>query len=134
MRHVCISAKVGASQKQSAMKNRERFFQLLAAINGVENKHHELMPDIDAQLLLMRIAMAQHQKTPMNVTQAMNLRHIGSPTMLHRKINDLLGWGLVELVHESGNRRTKYLQPSQQAFDIIDEMADAVAAIDETVD
>lgn len=116
------------------MKNRERFFQMLAAINGVENKHHTLMPDIDAQLLLMRIAMAQHQNTPMNVTQAMNLRHIGSPTMLHRKINDLLGRGLVELVHESGNRRTKYLQPSQQAFDIIDEMADAVAAIDETVD
>ena len=116
------------------MKNREQFFQLLTAVNAVEKAHHQALPDIDAQLLLMRIAMAHHNQAPLNVTQAMNLRHIGSPAMLHRKINDLLGWGLVELVHESGNRRTKYLQPSQQAFDIIDEMADAVAAIEATVD
>lgn len=115
------------------MKNRELFFKLLAAVNDVENKHHAGIPDIDAQLLLMRIAMAHHSQTPLNVTQAMNLRHIGSPAMLHRKINDLLSWGMVELVFEGSNRRTKYLQPSAKAYVIIDEMADAAAGIYEQV-
>ena len=115
------------------MKNRDLFFQLLAVVNDVENKHHALIPDIDAQILLMRIAMAYQSKTPLNVTQAMNLRHIGSPAMLHRKINDLLQWGMVELVFEGSNRRTKYLQPTSKAFNIIDQMADAAAGIYEPV-
>ena len=102
------------------MKNRETFFQLLAAIDGVKNKHHALAPDIDAQLLLMRIAMAHHHKAPLNVSQAMNLRQIGSPAMA--------------LVFEGNNRRTKYLEPSSKAYAIIDAMADAVAAIEATVD
>ncbi len=116
------------------MKNRETFFQLLAAIDGVKNKHHALAPDIDAQLLLMRIAMAHHLNAPLNVSQAMNLRQIGSPAMLHRKMNDLLASGMVALVFEGNNRRTKYLEPSSKAYAIIDEMADAVAAIEATVD
>ena len=115
------------------MKNREIFFQLLAVVNAVENKHHTAAPDIDAQILLMRIAMGHQAKTPLNVTQAMNLRHIVSPAMLHRKINDLLQWGMVELVFEGKNRRTKYLEPTKKAYAIIDEMADAAAAIYEPV-
>lgn len=116
------------------MKNRELFFQLLAAVNDIENKHHESFPDIDAQILLMRIAMSHQANIPLNVTQAMNLRHIGSPAMLHRKINDLLSWGMVELVFEGNNRRTKYLLPSKKAYVIIDEMADAAAGIHESID
>ena len=115
------------------MKKRDIFFQLLAAVNDVENKHHTAFPDIDAQILLMRVAMAHQNKAPLNVTQAMNLRHIGSPAMLHRKINDLLHWGMLELVFEGSNRRTKYLQPSAKAYAIIDEMADAAAGIYEPV-
>jgi hypothetical protein len=115
------------------MKNREQFFQLLTAVNAVENAHHQALPDIDAQLLLMRIAMAHHNQAPLNVTQAMKLRHIGSPAMLHRKINDLLAWGMVSLEFEGNNRRTKYLVPSEKAYAIIDEMADAASGIYEPV-
>ena len=111
------------------MKNRELFFKLLACVNEVEDKHHAACPDIDAQILLMRIAMSHHQGSPLNVTQAMNLRHIGSPAMLHRKINDLLSLDMIALVFESGNRRTKYLLPTAKAYAIIDEMADAAAGI-----
>jgi len=133
MRTRIIWAKVAVLQIQSVMKNRELFFQLLSVVNAVENTHHTSFPDIDAQILLMRIAMGHQAKAPLNVTQAMNLRHIGSPAMLHRKINDLLQWGMVELVFEGGNRRTKYLEPTKKAFAIIDEMADAAAAIYEPV-
>jgi hypothetical protein len=104
---------------------RSLFFNLLNAINHIESQHTEQLPDLDAQVLLIRIAMAHDKKIPMNVTQAMALKTIGSPAMLHRKINDLLHKGLVDLVFEGTNRRTKYLIPTSLSLSIIDEMADA---------
>ena len=109
------------------MSNRAGFFELITRVNAVEDRHHEVLPDINAQLLLMRVAMAHDKKQPLNVTQAMNLKSIGSPAMLHRKINDLLKLNMVELVFEGSNRRTKYLLPTQQALDILDQMANAAA-------
>jgi hypothetical protein len=111
------------------MQNRQFFFKLIASVNEVEDRHHHLLPDINAQLLLMRVAMAHHQEVPLNVTQAMSLSHIGSPAMLHRKINDLLNQGLIELTFEGSNRRTKFLVPTNHAYAIIDEMADAAAGV-----
>jgi hypothetical protein len=115
------------------MSNRAEFFELMARVNAVENRHHEILPDINAQLLLMRVAMAHHQGASLNVTQAMNLAHIGSPAMLHRKINDLLNQGLIELTFDGNNRRTKFLVPTDQAYAIIDELADAAASVYDTV-
>ena len=77
----------------------------------------------------MRVAMAHDKKQALNVTQAMNLKSIGSPAMLHRKINDLLHLNMIELVFEGSNRRTKYLLPTPQAMEILDEMADAAAKV-----
>ena len=107
--------------------NRTQFFAFLETVNDIENEHHHKLPDIDAQVLLMRVAMAHDKKQPLNVTQAMNLKSIGSPAMLHRKINDLLKLNMVELVFEGSNRRTKYLLPTKQALDILDQMANAAA-------
>jgi len=117
------------------MSNRVRaaFFELIARVNAVEDRHHEVLPDINAQLLLMRVAMAHHAGASLNVTQAMNLSHIGSPAMLHRKINDLLSQDLIELIFDGNNRRTKFLVPTDQAYAIIDELADAAASIYESV-
>lgn len=103
------------------------FFALLSAISHIESQHSERLPDLDAQVLLIQIAMAHDKKLPMNVTQAMGLKAIGSPAMLHRKINDLLHKGLVELVFEGTNRRTKYLIPTSLSLSIIDEMADSAS-------
>ena len=107
--------------------NRTKFFAFLESVNHIE--HHHKLPDIDAQVLLMRVVMAHDKKQALNVTQAMNLKSIGSPAMLHRKINDLLHLNMVELVFEGSNRRTKYLLPTPQAMEILDEMADAAAKV-----
>jgi len=109
--------------------NRTKLFAFLESVNHIEHQHHHKLPDIDAQVLLMRIAMAHDKKQALNVTQAMNLKSIGSPAMLHRKINDLLNLNMVELVFEGSNRRTKYLLPTTHAMEILDEMADAAAKV-----
>ena len=115
------------------MQTRSRFFELLAQVNEVENKHHDKSPDINAQILLMRVAMAHHAGKPLNVTQAMGLSHIGSPAMLHRKINDLLTLNMIELAFVGNNRRTKFITPTAQAYAVIDEMAQAAESVYDTL-
>jgi hypothetical protein len=109
--------------------NRTKFFALLDAITHIENQHRDLLPDLDARALLMCVAVANDKKQPLNVTQAMSLKNIGSPAMLHRKINDLLNHGLIELVFEGTNRRTKYLLPTAKALAMFDAMANASASV-----
>jgi len=104
---------------------RSLFLTLLGAINVIETQYSKQLPDLDAQVLLMQIAIANDKNEPLNVTQAMGLKSIGSPAMLHRKINDLLHRGMVDLVFEGTNRRTKYLVPTSVSLSIIDEMAKA---------
>jgi len=109
--------------------NRTKFFAFLETVNHIEHENHHKLPDLDAQVLLLRVAIAHDKKQALNVTQAMNLKKIGSPAMLHRKINDLLNLGMIELVFEGTNRRTKYLLPTKQALDILDDMANAAAKV-----
>ena len=109
--------------------NRSLFFSFLESVGHIQQHNHLKLPDLDAQLLLMHVCIANEKKTPLNVTQAMNMKSIGSPAMLYRKINDLLGLELVELVYVGSNRRTKYLIPTTKALVFADEMAQAAAHI-----
>ena len=52
--------------------NRTKFFALLETIHQIENEHQHLLPDLDARVLLMRVAMANDKSQPLNVTQAMS--------------------------------------------------------------
>jgi len=113
----------------SMSSNRSQFFAFLESVCHIQQHNHHKLPDLDAQVLLMYVCIANEKKKPLNVTQAMNMKSIGSPAMLYRKINDLLNLDLVELVYEGTNRRTKYLIPTAKALVFADEMADAAAHI-----
>jgi DNA-binding MarR family transcriptional regulator len=75
----------------------------------------------------MALTVAHENGAPLNVSQAMQMRRIGSPAKNHRKINDLLYAGMIELAYDAGNRRTKFLVPTDSAMKIFDEMASAMA-------
>ena len=109
--------------------NRSQFFSFLESVCHIQQNNNHKLPDLDAQVLLMYVCIANEKKKPLNVTQAMNMKSIGSPAMLYRKINDLLNLELVELVYEGSNRRTKYLIPTSKALVFADEMADAATCI-----
>ena len=111
------------------ISNRSPFFSFLETVSLIQHQHQDKLPDLDAQILLMQVLIAHGKKQPLNVTQAMNMKSIGSPAMLYRKINDLLQLGLLELVYEGTNRRTKYLIPTSTALNYADSLADAAAKI-----
>ena len=91
-----------------------RFLNLLHTLEGAGQ-----MPDIDAdsRKLLELIALKHNQQNPLTISEAMALVHIASPATIHRKLDLLRDVGMVDTVHEGKNRRTKYLVPTQKAFE-----------------
>lgn len=84
-----------------------RFLELANALTADAAK--SLVGDEEAKRLLEIIAIHEMNGEPMHVTEAMHLAHIASPATMHRKLDKLLDAGLVDLVFEGVNRRTKYL-------------------------
>ena len=104
------------------MKKREFLVRFLASVNKIDDALSADLPDNDAKLLLMAVIVAHQMQEPLNVSQAMHLRRIGSPAKNHRKINDLLEADMIEMAHFSGNRRTKFLLPTTAAMNMFDEI------------
>jgi hypothetical protein len=53
----------------------------------------------------------------MTVREAINLSALGSPATLHKRITHLRQKELLSAHSEQGDRRAKYLVPTQQALD-----------------
>jgi DNA-binding transcriptional ArsR family regulator len=96
------------------------FLKLSEIINS---KFSGMEIDSTAVKLLEMIAVSYSSEKALNVTEAMHLSSIGSQATLHRKINDLREHGLISLVHEGKNRRTKYLVPSAKANKHFDQLS-----------
>jgi DNA-binding MarR family transcriptional regulator len=84
------------------------YFKYLAYSSGV----FEGM-DLTERALLDIIASCNIE--PLTVTDAMTLYHIASPATIHRKLDNLREAGWINFEHREGNRRTKYLVPTEQA-------------------
>jgi hypothetical protein len=109
------------------MKKRDCLVRFFESMSKIEEVHYSVLPDNDAKSLLMAVIVAHQNSAPLNVSQAMQMRRIGSPAKNHRKINDLLYAGKIELSYDAGNRRTKFLIPTTAAMVIFDELAVALA-------
>jgi DNA-binding MarR family transcriptional regulator len=84
------------------------YFRFLAYSSGV----FEGM-DLMERALLDIIAQCDDRLT---VTEAMSLADLASSATLHRKIDNLRKAGWITLEHVEGNRRTKYLEPTEKAW------------------
>ena len=98
-----------------------RFLNLTQAIAG-----GEVEVDLLALRLLEAAAVADNNKAPLTVTQAMGLNDIASPATMHRKLNDLLDAGFIKLEFEGKDRRTKYLIPTVAAGKYFDRLGKAL--------
>jgi hypothetical protein len=63
--------------------------------------------------LLDEVANEYMAERPLTVTGLMGLDHIASPATLHRKMQVLLREGLIELVVDSENKRSKFVMLSK---------------------
>lgn len=65
--------------------------------------------DATARNLLDLVCLHEGMSYPLTVTQVMNQPQLASPATMHRKLEDLLGLGLVTHQYQGKNRRTKYV-------------------------
>ena len=72
--------------------------------------------------LLDEIAIECKAGSPLTVTGLMGLSHIASPATLHRKMQLLLGEGLIDLEVDSDNKRSKFVllsKKGQRRYDLL---------------
>ncbi len=79
----------------------------------VKTEKATLPCDLVARALLHVIAARGDNR--MTVTEVMAQSAIASPASLHRKLDDLIAFGLVTLTHRGANRRTKYVVTTKVA-------------------
>jgi len=101
-----------------------RFLQLTRALEASKKSTKEVDPT--AMLLLNEIAVMHLDAKPLTVTEAMGLKRVASPATIHRKLDELREAGLVDLVFEGKNRRTKYLVPTKLANAYFDKLSESM--------
>lgn len=90
------------------------YLQFLRQVHHVTRKGR--LSDLEpvCSRLLDEIAIEDHAGSPLTVTALMSLSPIASPATLHRKMQRLLEQGLIDLVVDADNKRSKLVVLSKK--------------------
>lgn len=91
-----------------------RFLQLARAVEALPDGG---FMDANESALLEAVVLRWHEDRPMTVREAINLSSLGSPATLHKRITRLRQKDMLTTFSEPGDRRAKFLIPTQQALD-----------------
>ncbi|MDI9331528.1 MAG: hypothetical protein QM527_09505 [Alphaproteobacteria bacterium] len=91
------------------MKAHQVYLRFLNVLRAMEADSGMPEMDLECRRLLEEVAVGQLNDQALTVTEAMALSTIASPATLHRKLDTLMGLGLIEHHFEGDNRRTKYV-------------------------
>ena len=103
----------------------DAYIRLLQVASAVE-----LLPGMDSfgtdeKALFEAIMLAWAQNAPLTVRQAIGIEALGSPATLHKRLSRLRSMELIKAVGFHGNRRTKYLAPSENGLKYADAFGQA---------
>ena len=73
--------------------------------------------DANESALLEAVVLRWHENRPMTVREAISISVLGSPATLHKRITRLREKNFLDTYSEPGDRRAKFLVPTQQALD-----------------
>jgi len=96
------------------MKN--AYLRFLTLVSKLDEQHSVQKVDAEARKLLDLITIHHSENNPLTVTAAMQISDIASPSTIHRKIVVLKKCDLATIERKEGNRRTKYLVPTDLAL------------------
>ena len=93
------------------------YFRFLQLAQAVETLPDGIPMDANESALLEAVVLCWHKGRPMTVREAINLARLGSPATLHKRVTRLRNKKLLDTCSEAGDRRTKFLVPTQEALD-----------------
>lgn len=102
------------------------YFRFLQLARAVEALPDGAPMDANETALLEAVVLRWHEGQAMTVREAINLADLGSPATLHKRITRLRNKEMLTTYSESGDRRAKFLIPTQQALDYFDRLGQSL--------
>ena len=78
--------------------------------------------DANERALLEAVALRWFEDEPMTVREAIALESLGSPATLHKRITRLRQKDMLVAFNQEGDRRAKYLIPSEKTLKMYAEL------------
>jgi hypothetical protein len=91
-----------------------RFLQLAQVIQALPDGQEM---DANEKALLQAVVLRWYENQPMTVREAIGLAELGSPATLHKRITRLRKKDLLSNLNLEGDRRAKFLIPTQLTLD-----------------
>jgi Mn-dependent DtxR family transcriptional regulator len=93
------------------------YFRFLQLVQAIESLPAGVEIDANESALLETVVLRWHQGQPMTVREAISQSVLGSPATLHKRITRLRQKELLDNLSEAGDRRAKFLIPTQRTLD-----------------
>ncbi len=93
------------------------YFRFLQLVQAIESLPAGVEIDANESALLETVVLRWHQGQPMTVREAISQSVLGSPATLHKRITRLRQKELLDNLCEAGDRRAKFLIPTQRTLD-----------------
>ncbi len=91
-----------------------RFLQLARVVQALPEG---LEMDANEKALLQAVVLRWYENQPMTVREAIGLAQLGSPATLHKRITRLRDKDMLGTLNQEGDRRAKFLTPTQRTLD-----------------
>ena len=91
-----------------------RFLQFAKVIQALPDGQEM---DANESALLQSVVLRWYEGHPMTVREAIGLTDLGSPATLHKRITRLREKDMLSALNQEGDRRAKFLIPTQRTLD-----------------
>ncbi len=105
------------------------YFRFLQLARAVEALPDGAPMDANESALLEAVVLRWHEGQAMTVREAINLVDLGSPATLHKRITRLRNKDMLDTYSEPGDRRAKFLIPSQKALEYFDRLGQSLQQV-----
>ena len=102
-----------------------RFLQLAKVIQALPDG---MEMDANEKALLQAVVLRWYENQPMTVREAIALAELGSPATLHKRITRLREKEMLSTLNLEGDRRAKFLIPTQQTLDYFSHLGQSMQA------
>lgn len=100
----------------------EAYFRFLQLAKTFQADASAAAMDANERALLDAVALRWFEESPMTVREAIALEYLGSPATLHKRISRLRQKDMLVAFNQEGDRRAKYLIPSEKTLKMFAEL------------
>ena len=100
-----------------------RFLQLAKVVQALPDGQEM---NANESALLQAVVLRWYENEPMTVREAIGLAELGSPATLHKRITRLREKDMLSTLNQEGDRRAKFLIPTQRTLDYFQHLGQAM--------